>query len=465
MRRSISLALLLSTLAACNKADAPASRDEAAPATPAASAAAYGDGGGAKPKQGLVRGDEDKDEGADSPGLAAPAAPGERSGRASEESPSSYRSRPEAGPVRAGEWDDNANYREFMRYLESESALSFHKMDLRNRRFLVVRDVEGRGVPNCSVAVSDGQKQVALTTAASGRAILFPRAEGLVGTQLTATTHCGEGEAEKSFSLSDDDGVVDLQLGTSRGGMQKVDVDLAFILDTTGSMSEEIQAVKSTIDKVARELSTREVRVRVALVEYKDRSDDMLTKVYPFTSDLASFRSSVAGINASGGGDMPEDAVAGLHAGLTELSWSDSAVARVAFVIGDAPPHLDYQSGTAYENDMRAAARRGIKIHTVAASGMDALGQAVWRQVAQYTGGSNLFVLRGGAGPQSTGGGDPKSSCGGVQESYASGNLDQLITAKVSAELASLERDPMRIAGLGQDENAKPCDQRVTFKQ
>jgi hypothetical protein len=96
---------------------------------------------------------------------------------------------------------------------------------------------------------------------------------------------------------------------------------------------------------------------------------------------------------------------------------------------------------------------------------MDALGQAVWRQVAQYTGGSNLFVLRGGAGPQSTGGGDPKSSCGGVQESYASGNLDQLITAKVSAELASLERDPMRIAGLGQDENAKPCDQRVTFKQ
>jgi len=92
---------------------------------------------------------------------------------------------------------------------------------------------------------------------------------------------------------------------------------------------------------------------------------------------------------------------------------------------------------------------------------MDELGQAVFRQIAQLTGGTNLFVLRGGAGPQSTGAGDAASSCGGTHQNFASGNLDQLITRKIAQELAALDADPMRIAGLGQDERAKPCDQRV----
>jgi hypothetical protein len=85
--------------------------------------------------------------------------------------------------------------------------------------------------------------------------------------------------------------------------------------------------------------------------------------------------------------------------------------------------------------------------------------------MAQFTGGTNMFVLRGGAGPQSVGGGDPTASCGGTQTNYASGNLDGLIVSKVKRELAFLDMDPLRIAGLRTDENAKPCDQRITFTQ
>ena len=92
------------------------------------------------------------------------------------------------------------------------------------------------------------------------------------------------------------------------------------------------------------------------------------------------------------------------------------------------------------------------------------LGQVVFRQMAQYTGGTNMFVLRGGAGPQSTGGGDPVSSCGGTHENYSSGKLDELIVTKIRRELRGLDADPMRIAGLRQDENAKPCEPRVVFK-
>ncbi|MEM9489748.1 MAG: hypothetical protein AAGC55_11420, partial [Myxococcota bacterium] len=91
----------------------------------------------------------------------------------------------------------------------------------------------------------------------------------------------------------------------------------------------------------------------------------------------------------------------------------------------------------------------------------DTLGQIVWRQIAQYTGGTNLFVLRGGAGPQSVGGGDPKASCGGTQTNYASGNLDTLIAGKIRGALLALDADPTRIPGLDRDENAKPCGERL----
>jgi hypothetical protein len=85
----------------------------------------------------------------------------------------------------------------------------------------------------------------------------------------------------------------------------------------------------------------------------------------------------------------------------------------------------------------------------------------VWRQVAQYTNARNLFVLRGGAGPQSTGAGDPKSSCGGTQTRYTSANLDALILADIKRETGALDADPLRIAGLNKDEDAKPCSERL----
>lgn len=383
-------------------------------------------------------------------------------------------SRPAPGPmmaesapaVRAGEWDDNANYREFQRWIATESDQPFHRVDTSSRQFLVVRDAQGKAVPRCPVTVEDGRgRKVTLTTTAAGRAILFPVAEGLAGSNLHATASCQNAKATSAFSLAQNDSVVDLKLDARRALPAVYDVDIAFILDTTGSMSEEIAAVKGTIQKVASSLNGSNIRVRMGMVEYKDRTDAFVTKLYPMTRDLSSFSSQVASVSASGGGDTPEDAVAGLHAGLTQLDWGGGALVKLAFLIGDAPPHLDYQTGPDYAADMRDAARRGIQVFTVAASGMDDLGQVVWRQIAQYTGASSLFVLRGGAGPQSTGGGDPKSSCGGTQTSFRSGNLDGLILQRIEREIKLIDRDPMRIPGLRVDENAKPCGERLMIAE
>lgn len=365
------------------------------------------------------------------------------------------------GPVKAGEWDDNANYREFQRFLGATS-VNYHKVDVRSRRFLVVRDSAGKAIPRCKVTVGDDkQHEVSFVTAASGRAIFFPYAEDFLGKDFTATARCAEGATTAKFALSDDDAAVDLKLAVKRSAIVSRPVDIAFVLDTTGSMSEEIAAVKSTIQKVAKSLGTNEIKVRIGMVEFKDKGDDVPTKVYPMSSDLAKFQGQIAGVFAGGGGDIPEHMTAGLHEALTKLDWDSNAVARLAFVIGDAPPHLDYQDGLDYVKEMKDASHRGIQLFTIAASGMDDLGQVVWRQMAQYTGGTEMFVMRGGAGPQSVGGGDPLASCGGTQEQYASGNLDELIVRKVKKQLDAIDGDPMRIAGLTKDESAKACGDRI----
>jgi len=329
----------------------------------------------------------------------------------------------------------------------------------------VVRDAAGLGVPGCRVEIADdNDRQTELVTTATGRAILFPHAEGLAGRTLTASTDCAGG-ARKRFAISEPDGVVDLRTSERRTLPTEQVIDVAFILDSTGSMAEEIAAVKTTIQKVASGLRASNVRIRIGLVEFKDRGDPFVTRIFPMSTDLERFSAQVASVQADGGGDTPESGNEALHVGIKQLAWSDAALAKLAFLVGDAPPHLDYPQDYDYALEARAAAHRGIQVYTVAASGMDTLGQVVWRQVAQYTGATNLFVLRGGAGPQSVGAGDPKSSCGGTQTAYTSGNLDELVLAKIKGAIRSLERDPMLIPGLNTDENAKPCANRVLIAQ
>ncbi len=382
-------------------------------------------------------------------GSAVAAAPSMRDGAGGPSGPSG---------VRAGEWDDNANYRDYLAWLAKGQGTA--RLDVRDRQFIVVTDRDGKAMPNCAVKIIGDRGATSLVTMASGRALLFPHALGIDG-NLTATTSCAGTEASARLDPGAPDGLIELRLDRARDLSAARPIDLAFVLDTTGSMGEEIDAVKGTIGAIASTLGSDQARVRVGLVEYRDRTDSQVTRVYPFSSQLDAFARDVAGLRADGGGDTPEDMQAGLSAAIDQLDWRADAVARIVVVIADAPPHLDYQDEKDYADTARRAAARGIKLFTVSASGMDDTGQIVMRQLAQFTGASNMFVLRGGAGPQSTGGGDPASSCGGTHQDYSSGKLDQLVVAKVRQELASLDADPMRIPGRGEDENAKPCDKRV----
>jgi Mg-chelatase subunit ChlD len=364
-----------------------------------------------------------------------------------------------ASGVRAGEWDDNANYREFLKLLASRPS-GTEGIDVRDRQIIVVRDSDGRAVPQCKVRVQDGVgHDIVLTTLSNGRATLFPHGEGLTSPDLRITAACGQSRLETRATVVEGEGVINVMLPAPRALPARPSVELAFILDTTGSMSEEIAAVKETLVQVAAQLDSLGADIRVGMVAFKDHGDSYVTKVYPFSSDLEAFIRQTRDVAAQGGGDMPEAVNEGIEVAVKQLDWQPQGTVRLAFLIGDAPPHVG--RGPSYAASARAAVARGIQIHTIAASGMDNVGQLVWRQVAQYTGGAAMFVLRGGAGPQSVGGGDPLSSCGGTQTQYASGNLHELVLAKIQAALAGVDADPGVIPGLGQDESAKPCAERA----
>jgi Mg-chelatase subunit ChlD len=338
--------------------------------------------------------------------------------------------------VRTGEWDDNVSLGEFRRVLQRSQSLPIESLDVGVRRTLVARDSAGKPLAGCPILVSDGQgSTIALRTRSSGRALLFPRAEHLAGA-LTASLRCGGNSASASIDTFADDGTVRLD-GREPRDAPGATIDVAFALDTTGSMSEEIAALKTTLQQVI----ARAANVRVGLVEYKDRGDDFTTRVYPMSRDVQQLSAKVAAMSASGGNDYPEAMNVGLHDAITKLEWSD-APARLLFVIGDAPPHA-HDQGPSYAESARLAAHAGIQIFSVAASGMDEFGQIVFRQIAQYTGGTELFVLRGGAGPASSGGGDPIKSTGGTQTQYRSGNLDALVLEKIDKARKALDQDPL----------------------
>ena len=225
----------------------------------------------------------------------------------------------------------------------------------------------------------------------------------------------------------DGSGSISIPLQAKRGNLPRR-LDLGFILDVTGSMGDELGRIQTTINDISARIKSLpgDPEVRYGLVAYRDRGDDFVTKTYDFTADLATFKTKLGSLAAAAGGDYPEDVNEGVYQGVSGLTWDSGETLRLMFVVGDAPPHMDYSQQNDYAWSMKSAAKSGIKIFPIAASGLDNQGEYVFRQMAQYTGGKFLFITYGG---------DTPNHVGPVQEN----NLDDLVVGIVKTELANLD--------------------------
>lgn len=170
----------------------------------------------------------------------------------------------------------------------------------------------------------------------------------------------------------------------------KPHIDLAFCIDTTGSMQGEIDAVKSKTREIVARLSGSKPSpvIRVGVVAFRDRGDAYVTKVFPFSENIDQVVKDVSSLVADGGGDTPEALNEALHCSLHDLKWSeDKKTVKQLFVIGDAGPHI-YPGDYNWEKECKQAISRGIQINTVACHGLDDPGAAIFGKIAKLTDGS-----------------------------------------------------------------------------
>ncbi|MCK5237978.1 MAG: VWA domain-containing protein [Candidatus Thorarchaeota archaeon] len=126
-------------------------------------------------------------------------------------------------------------------------------------------------------------------------------------------------------------------------GIQIAKLDVAFVVDTTGSMKDDIRAVKDSlfdiVDKIVSK--TEGLSIRFGIVSYRDHPPQdrtYVTRVYDFTGKIKDVHSEISRLRPSEGGDTPEAVADGLFDARTKLSWDKEAY-KVLLLVGDAPPH------------------------------------------------------------------------------------------------------------------------------
>lgn len=303
---------------------------------------------------------------------------------------------PRAGTLTAGSFDDNLDpnpYRSFFRKIGQDGVLRDHPSRfLGHRLVLTVKDGSGQPVGNARVTItSDGGPGVELLSRTDGRVVFIPAWDQVpADADFQVTIHPPGGAAAVRQTVPRTVAEHTIVLPAFRAAAP-LELDLTFVIDTTGSMGDELEYVKSEMRAIARTVGERfpQVAQRYALVFYRDEGDEYVTRRFDFTASIDDVRKNLHAQSAGGGGDTPE----AVHRGLEDaasLQWRTGNTARVLFLLADAPPHAPHMARTLKAvNDLR---KKGVAIYPVACSGYDNPTEFVMRTTALLTGGQFLFL-------------------------------------------------------------------------
>jgi hypothetical protein len=334
----------------------------------------------------------------------------------------------------AGEVDDNAQWDDYLLYLRDYSGAFVERVDIGERHQIWVQDSQGQPVVGQEVGISaNGEPVATLRTHSDGRVYFFPRAYSIQSDEYRVEVMV------ESFTIaansSQREWFVTLPENSGRGETA-VNLDILFLIDATGSMSDEINQLKENIRAISAQIDAlpSQPDVRFGMVTYRDRGDAYLTNVTDFTPNVDEFSADLSQVYADGGGDYPEDLNQALSDAVHQPEWRVNDTVSLIFLVADAPPHLDYGQQNHYAVEIFQAAQRGIKIYPIASSGLDSQGEYIFRQLAQVTGGRFIFLTYGEDGPGSTG-----TETEFEVSDYTVSSLDALVVKIVEEELAHLQ--------------------------
>jgi len=128
--------------------------------------------------------------------------------------------------------------------------------------------------------------------------------------------------------------------------VKKPQVEVCFVLDTTGSMSALIEGAKTKIWSIANQIVKQKPTpdVKIALIAYRDRGDAYVTQRFDLTADIDAVFKNLSAFQADGGGDEPESVNQALDEAVNKITWS-SAMRRRTWI-------------TRGRNSIRRSARR-----------------------------------------------------------------------------------------------------------
>ncbi len=172
-------------------------------------------------------------------------------------------------------------------------------------------------------------------------------------------------------------------------------VELVFCLDATGSMSGLIHTAKEKIWDIVTIMSQSSPTpdIRLGMVFYRDLGDDFVTKSYPLTANIDSIYSELLAIQAAGGGDSPESVNQALSEAVSKMGWTtEPNVYRTIFLVGDCPPHMDYQQDIKYEVSCKSAQEQSIIINTIKLGLQCEDAIAHFKEIANLTNGEYLAL-------------------------------------------------------------------------
>jgi Mg-chelatase subunit ChlD len=175
-------------------------------------------------------------------------------------------------------------------------------------------------------------------------------------------------------------------------------IEVAFVLDTTGSMSGLIEGAKLKIWSIVNSvLATKPAPdIRIGLVAYRDRGDAYVTQLHDLTTDLDGVYQKLRGFQAQDGGDAPESVNQALHEAVNLMTWSeDRSILKMIFLVGDFPPHMDYPDDVKYPVTCEKAVKKDIIINTIQC-GNESTTAPVWQNIARKSEGKYVQIAQSG---------------------------------------------------------------------
>ena len=185
---------------------------------------------------------------------------------------------------------------------------------------------------------------------------------------------------------------------TATANETKPRIEVCFVLDTTGSMGGLIEGAKQKIWSIANEMISAKPapELKLGLIGYRDRGDEYVVKSFQLTDDIDSIYGHLRDFKAEGGGDEPESVNEALAEAIEKMPWSqDRKVLKIIFLVGDAPPHLDYADGPKYPELCRIAAKKDLIINTVQCGNI-AETTPIWKEIAKLSEGSYAAIAQSG---------------------------------------------------------------------